>query len=145
VNGAVMTGTTAQQFDISFFTGRRSGNTAVGSFTVLLQAYNGSTFVGNLASQSYYAGTNDSNANTIDLNLGVGDWTNSAITLSLTAPANLLPGNNIRLIFAQNAPFGTNPLTGEMAIDNVSIVAVPEPGFALLGGLGLLGLLRRRR
>jgi hypothetical protein len=145
LTGAVMTGTTAQQFDISFFAGTRKTNSAVGSFTVLLQAYNGTTFVGNLASQTFYAGATDGNASTIDLNLGVGDWTNSAITLSLTAPANLLPDNNIRLIFAQNAPFGTNPLSGEMAIDNVSIVAVPEPGFALLGGLGLLGLLRRRR
>jgi hypothetical protein len=101
--------------------------------------------VGNLASQMFYAGANDSNAATIDLNLGVGNWTSSAITLSLTAPANLLPGNNIRIVFAQNAPFGTNPLTGEMAIDNVSVLAIPEPSIALLGGLGLLGLLRRRR
>ena len=30
-------------------------------------------------------------------------------------------------------------------IDNVSLVAVPEPSAALLGGLGLLALLRRRR
>lgn len=145
ITGAVMTGATTQQFDISFFTGRRKENSAIGSFTVLLQAYNGSTFVGNLASQTYYAGANDSNPATIDLNLGVGNWTSSAITLSLTAPANLLPGNNIRIVFAQNTPFGTNPLTGEMAIDNVSVTAVPEPSAALLGGLGLLALLRRRR
>lgn len=32
-----------------------------------------------------------------------------------------------------------------MAIDNFSITAVPEPAAALLGGIGLLGLLRRRR
>lgn len=30
-------------------------------------------------------------------------------------------------------------------LDNVSAMAVPEPSVALLGGLGLLGLLRRRR
>ena len=37
--------------------------------------------------------------------------------------------------------------TGEpwVAVDNVTITAVPEPGAALLGGLGLLALLRRRR
>ena len=32
-----------------------------------------------------------------------------------------------------------------LVIDNVAINAVPEPGSALLGGLGLLALLRRRR
>lgn len=30
-------------------------------------------------------------------------------------------------------------------VDNVSVAAVPEPSIALLGGLGILGLLRRRR
>jgi hypothetical protein len=33
----------------------------------------------------------------------------------------------------------------ETYIDNLSITAVPEPGAALLGGLGVLALLRRRR
>lgn len=35
--------------------------------------------------------------------------------------------------------------TGLAAIDSMSIYAIPEPSAALLGGLGLLGLLRRRR
>jgi uncharacterized protein (TIGR03382 family) len=30
-------------------------------------------------------------------------------------------------------------------IDNLTITAIPEPGAALLGGLGMLALLRRRR
>lgn len=33
----------------------------------------------------------------------------------------------------------------QVSIDNFSLTAVPEPGAALLGGLGLLALLRRRR
>lgn len=33
----------------------------------------------------------------------------------------------------------------DVSFDNLSISTVPEPSFALLGGLGLLGLLRRRR
>lgn len=34
---------------------------------------------------------------------------------------------------------------GAGLIDNLSVTAVPEPSAALLGGLGILGLLRRRR
>ena len=33
----------------------------------------------------------------------------------------------------------------QVSIDNFSLTAVPEPGAALLGGLGMLALLRRRR
>lgn len=33
----------------------------------------------------------------------------------------------------------------QMAIDNFSVTAVPEPGSMLLGALGFLGLIRRRR
>ena len=35
--------------------------------------------------------------------------------------------------------------TAENRVDNISLTAIPEPSTALLGGLGLLGLLRRRR
>jgi len=146
VTGAVMTTTVAQQFDISFFAARRAGATGSGSgtFTVLLQAYNGNTYVGNLASQMFYLGVNDSNGTTIDLGLGAGEWSDQ-INLSLTAPANLFAGNNIRLVFAANAPFGSGAGNLEASIDSVGITLIPEPSVALLGGLGLLGLLRRRR
>jgi hypothetical protein len=40
---------------------------------------------------------------------------------------------------------GWGPNVGQAYIDNVSLTAIPEPSAALLGGLGLLGLLRRRR
>lgn len=35
--------------------------------------------------------------------------------------------------------------SGDVIIDNVAVTTIPEPTAALLGGLGLLGLLRRRR
>lgn len=51
--------------------------------------------------------------------------------------------------------YGTNPTIGHVgfgrengittAIDNFSLTVVPEPSAALLGGLGLIALLRRRR
>lgn len=34
---------------------------------------------------------------------------------------------------------------GQIAMDNISVTVVPEPSIALLSGLGLLGLMRRRR
>jgi hypothetical protein len=40
---------------------------------------------------------------------------------------------------------GATSNSGNMRIDNVQINAIPEPGAALLGSLGMLCLLRRRR
>ncbi len=39
----------------------------------------------------------------------------------------------------------SGPRSSFAIIDNVSLTAIPEPSAALLGGLGLLALLRRRR
>jgi hypothetical protein len=52
------------------------------------------------------------------------------------------------LVFSSATQSWTN--TGNWYVDNInvgsdSIYVVPEPGSALLGGLGLLALLRRRR
>ena len=47
--------------------------------------------------------------------------------------------------FVFNTAFGTNP---GFSVDNITVTAfapVPEPSTALLGGLTLLGFLRRRR
>jgi MYXO-CTERM domain-containing protein len=57
---------------------------------------------------------------------------------------NVAGGTGIRIGFWQS----TDPTTGAAAgLDNVavSVTPVPEPSAALLGGLGLLALLRRRR
>ncbi|MCU0794435.1 MAG: PEP-CTERM sorting domain-containing protein [Akkermansiaceae bacterium] len=40
---------------------------------------------------------------------------------------------------------GATSNAGNNRIDNIQINAVPEPGFALLGSLGILGIFRRRR
>lgn len=57
-----------------------------------------------------------------------------------------LAGADIGVRFtSQSADLGANAWQRTAMIDNVTITAIPEPSFALLGGLGLLGLLRRRR
>jgi MYXO-CTERM domain-containing protein len=56
---------------------------------------------------------------------------------------NVAGGTGIRIAFWQ----GDSPATTAAGLDNVavSVTAIPEPSAALLGGLGMLALLRRRR
>ncbi len=42
-------------------------------------------------------------------------------------------------------PVTTQPLAGNTYVNGVAMVPIPEPSAALLGALGVLGLLRRRR
>jgi MYXO-CTERM domain-containing protein len=62
-----------------------------------------------------------------------GDFGSKSITVN-----NVAGGTGIRIGFWS---------TGDAGLDNVavSVTAIPEPSAALLGGLGLLALLRRRR
>lgn len=48
-------------------------------------------------------------------------------------------------IFLRISNPGTQNGTQAAFVDNLSIVSIPEPSAALLGGLGMLALLRRRR
>lgn len=82
------------------------------------------------------------------INPGTGTNSLSAQVASLnynnSAPA--LSGHGIALrITSMDANLGTNAWQRTAMVDNFVVTAVPEPGAALLGGLGLLAMLRRRR
>ena len=71
------------------------------------------------------------------------DGNANKVTLSQTVSASLNPGESIWLVWVDPDNAGTDH---GMAIDNVSLSFVPEPGSALLAGAAAsLALLRRRR
>ena len=84
----------------------------------------------------------------VDYDFASGGWTQLGATRSLatTAPAQAFDLSGIssaRYIALEIMTAHTT--NGRVGFDEVAITAIPEPGTALLGGLGLLALLRRRR
>lgn len=109
------------------FFGRRGEAGAVGrddNYTVTL--YNGdySTMISQIAGQGVSGSTNDPNYNRTSFNLPEGVTFDR---VQITTPA------------------GTSDSQRYFTVMEVRLAAIPEPSAALLGGLGLLALLRRRR
>ncbi len=70
---------------------------------------------------------------------GSGDWTNYSVDLS--AFTGITDPTVFRIEFFSSGNDGRH----NIGVDNVVLTAVPEPSAALLVGLGMLVLLRRRR
>jgi hypothetical protein len=69
-----------------------------------------------------------------------GTWTSYSDSTGIVATPESV-GGTLGIIIANTY----SPHPGFLNFDNVTIDVVPEPSVALLGGLGVLGLLRRRR
>lgn len=87
-------------------------------------------------------------------------WDSGSGSVRINIPAGAFNGNDISINFDPDASRGQTLLMsvtdgtqgptqaqtgGQLAIVGIAYDVVPEPSISLLGGLGLLGLLRRRR
>lgn len=111
-----------------------------------IQAFNNGGIVGGINDFSLAS----SGINTITLTFSGADGTGSPFA-GLGARVNISDGTNSwdatldTGFTAETISFGNYASGGRGYVDNLSIYTVPEPSSALLGGLGLLALLRRRR
>lgn len=100
--------------------------------------------VGFTSSQHNWNGADGGTINTSDL---VRFKSNTVTTITYTRSGADLVAAGINYVGWVTDWAGLVNLNSsqQVKIDNFSLTAVPEPGSALLGGLGMLALLRRRR
>ncbi len=149
LSGRAESGTAAAGFSVRFVEDQ-FGATPNGNF---IQFYDGVTLVANLLANPAGAGTmtvildiNDTDGNPWD---GLGATTidvtvNSTVVGSYTKTGGGYTDNVMTMEGSANfVGFGA----GEHKFDNLQVfsAAVPEPSASILGGLGALALLRRRR
>lgn len=156
--GAYTTGTVTATFNVTFTALPTSTTTYFAHFLNSSSVFRGkvfSTLTGAAAGTFRIGLSNNVNSpnQTIATDLSLN--TSYLITLiyDLDTMTSSLSINNGTAVVASDsvtavsiAGFGFRQSTGigTMVIDNLS-VSVPEPAVAMLGGLGVLGLLRRRR
>lgn len=77
---------------------------------------------------------------------GANSLASGIFNLSYDNSLPALAGDTIALrITSVSADLGSNSWQRTAMVDNIAVTAVPEPAAVLLGSIGLLGLLRRRR
>jgi len=84
----------------------------------------------------------------VDYDFASGGWTQLGTTRSLTTVAASQAFDLSGISSAQYIALEimtAHTTNGRVGFDEAAITAIPEPSAALLGGLGFLALLRRRR
>jgi hypothetical protein len=111
-------------------------NLSIGAYNDGLSFYSGSYQLYNLTDATVLASVNSPNI------IGSTGATYKPVdfTLSYTALASDV-GDQLQIRFVEAA----NNSGRDLYVDNLSLAVIPEPSVALLGGLGVLALLRRRR
>jgi len=96
---------------------------------------------------SYQHNWNGADSGTIDTAHLVRFNSNTVTTITYTVSGADLVAAGVQYVGWITDHAGALNLNSvaQLKIDNFSLTAVPEPGSALLGGLGMLALLRRRR
>lgn len=128
------------QLQVGFLVGkRRNGDTNV-SVTVSLYTSDGADWTsGSLIDTQTFA--------TTLLGLGANDIGSGSVTLDLDNTIAQTNGGNYWLVFSntQSTFGGVADSAAQLQLDAITANTIPEPSAALLGGLGGLMLLRRRR
>jgi hypothetical protein len=96
---------------------------------------------------SFQHNWNGADSGTIDTANLVRFYSNTVTTITYTrSGADLIAAGVNYVGWITDLPGGINlNSVNQVSIDNFILTAVPEPSAALLGGIGLLALLRRRR
>ena len=142
--GAVASGTVG--FSVRFVEDNNFGN---GNF---IQFYDGSALIQNLLPNPAGAGLMDVDMYFSDLDNnpwdGIGATTISVFVNDIQVGSTFTKGGggfSTNFISLEGSDDKVTHNIGIHTVDSITIAAVPEPGTAVLAGLGVLGLLSRRR
>lgn len=146
VTNALFTGPD-DQLEIEFLVAKRTNGDRNVHLTVSLYAATGADWTagGTLISSAVFQTTLASLAET--------SISSGSVTLNLGNPAAQSHGGNYWLVFANTQSSftpttvnaGTLDSSAQLQLDSIAVNTIPEPTTTLLGCVGLLSLLRRRR